>query len=185
MRVNSLFFLIVFISTAFFSCLRENPYAEKIKTLDSLYQVLDVTQTKLELVDHDYSKKTFEEIIRNVDFVKNEYKDTMSLDENKMFAAYRTLRKPYQKIMHYKTPFLEELAYTKSQLKHLIKDLNKQNFSPENVNEFYTVEYDAAKGIAERSEEMIKKFETAETEFKQLHPSILEFIDRNIISKNK
>jgi hypothetical protein len=184
MRIKGLLLFLAFVISSFVSCIRENPHAEKIKTLDSLYIVLDAVEKDLIAIDHDYAQKTHDEIIRNVDFIKKEFKDTLSMEDSKFFAAYRTMRKPYLKVAHYKLPFAEELAYTKSQMKNLSKDIKNQTLSAEDINEFFNTEYEAAKGIAERSREMIDKFENTETAFKESHPRVLEFIEKNIISKN-
>jgi hypothetical protein len=180
-----LLFTSLIISSLLFSCIRENPYADKIRTLDSLYFHFDSLEKELLSINPAEAEKTYDEIMRNVDFVKKELKDTLDKESGFLMSDYRHIRKPFKRIKESYDSDRKELEFTKLQLYNLSKDLKKQLLEPEQAEEYFLTEFNAATSTEIQIKSLLAGYRMADNTFKELHPKVQELIEKRIIAEVK
>jgi hypothetical protein len=183
MRTLSLFFLTALFVSGFSSCIRENPYADKIRTLDSLYLTLDTLKSEMGKIDPEEAALTYEEIMRNLDFVKKGLKDSADKETGFLMSDYRVIRKPYKQIKENHKKLSEELDFSQLQLFNLTKDLKKQLPDSALAEEYFLSEYKAAASVSQHVRRLLMNYHSANENFRELHPKVQELIEKRIITE--
>lgn len=177
-QISLLFFVFLALSCT------KNKYSGEIRSLDSLYQEIVIVEKQIKAVDSKEVKRTYEEIVRNVKFVRQDYTGSYDANAIELFSEYKRIRKPINNFDHNQEELLRELNYTKNQLKSLATDLKKGTMTDEKVKEYYQEEYSVAKKIHYESGLLLDSLTGALKKFQQLHPKVQEFINENIINQS-
>ncbi|MDQ3192865.1 MAG: hypothetical protein M3Q58_14825 [Bacteroidota bacterium] len=180
MRILLYQIVLLFFVLAAFSCTK-NKHSVEIRSLDSLYKAILIVEKKIVEIDSSYVNRTYEEIVRNVKFVQQDYNGTFDEKEVELFNEYKNIRIPINSFHLNSANLLQEIDFTKNQLKLLAEDMRKGSISEERAKEYFSDEYLTANKIHENSVMLVDSLNGALKEFQELHPRVQEFI-KNIVN---
>ncbi|MBA2583189.1 MAG: hypothetical protein H0V01_07370 [Bacteroidetes bacterium] len=180
MRIFLTQITVLFFIFAAFSCTK-NKHAGEIRSLDSLYQGIISVEKQLSQIDTLKIQRTYEEIVRNIKFIRQNFHGTYDKSSIELITAYKNTRKPLYNFQFNSVQILHELDYSKKQLEHLVFDLRKGTISDENASIYFSDERIAAKRIHGESKLLADSLNSALQKFQELHPLVQEFINENII----
>jgi hypothetical protein len=141
--MNPRLLLLLLIPFAFFSC-KNNPHAEKIKTLDSLYAEVLITEEILSQVDKEEAQAAMEDILYKANLAGSLGTAAMDFESARKVGELRKLRKSFNNYIKNKDKMSEKIEISKTQLKTLSDDLKKNLISADQVDEFFQTEVNIA-----------------------------------------
>jgi hypothetical protein len=137
--MNPRLLLLLLISFALFSC-KNNPHAEKIKTLDSLYAEVLITEEILSQVDKEEAKNAMEDVLYKARLAGAIGTQAMDFESARKLGELRKLRKSFNNFIKNKEKMSEKIDISKTQLKTLSEDLKRNLISTDLANEYFANE---------------------------------------------
>lgn len=158
------------------SCKRTK-YAKEIAHLDSLQTLLTETDSVLKSIDTVKINACYMEIKNNLNFIQENYKDTMAREMALFLSDYRTMQEAMEEINREQKHYVEELEYSEKQIENLIHDLQKNAIEEEKVREYSADEINVANEIISSVNYISGLAKQELIDFDQKNKRVLEMIN--------
>lgn len=136
-------FFLVILSSLIAACTTSDNTRE-ICAIDSLGMILNETEARLMQTDTGNIRKVILEVNKNLDFISEHYTDTFSRDLAFMLSDYAfTKKKMFKNFPSAYSKFMQDIAYSRLQLKTLHEDLSHHAVKPEDFPRFFITEQNA------------------------------------------
>jgi len=170
-RYIALFFVIGLIVI---SC-KSTKYEKEITNLNNLYDSLNKKEIALKNIDYVKTEAYFLETQNNLNFIQNNFKDSMEHEMANFLSDYYAILEPLEMFNEKRSELLEELDYSKEQISNLLHDINNNSLSATVIEKSYTTEVEASNetinsvnAMVEMGEKVISEFEQRNNRVKQI-----------------
>jgi hypothetical protein len=131
------------------SCKDKDRFANKIKTLDSLHNVIEKKITDFTSIDTIKLDSYLNDYYNNLKLLSDSLKDTLSINYLMVFNQCNSCEAPLKFIIENYKSILNESILSKQQLKKLSGDLKNGSIEDELVFEYYSIEKMEAEKMSE------------------------------------
>lgn len=167
--------LIFLIVLCFHSC-GEKKESHAILRVDSVVFVLNELETNLLQLDTAKIHRYYTESNLNLVTIQKNYKDTMNRELATFLADYQSTKKSLMRLTEVFHDQLYEINYSKTQLKNLRIDLEKNLVSDLQFQEYFATELQALKTMSETTSNMVSWYENAIKSFEERNPRVEEIV---------
>ena len=128
--------IITFILPLSFLACKSGKHAKEIKTIDSLYVVIDTIEKNLNSADTIKVKKAYEEYMKNISQIRDCFNDKKGDTTWKSITPYGYIKKPLQNFLNDYPILFEEIQYSREQLNDLKADIEGENIQKDTITEY-------------------------------------------------
>lgn len=161
---------------ALISCKNTSDNPEKVKTLDSLLQVVTYLEKELYVLDSsgiDAKAGKLDEIYSSL----NENKpDTATKEEGLVIEQFNARKKVFDTYRAKKSLFFERIVFAKKQLHDLAHDIDKNLVEEENLGAYFDAEVKKANGLIESAQLTINGMKELVTNFDSSNVAINDLV---------
>ena len=155
-----------------------NPNKDKIGKVRSLHNVLDNTVELLDEVDTNTAYTANSQLQEELLFVQKTYQDTMDKETAMLLGDFYSMRKVLSYHQNNYEKYIEEIAYSRSQLDDLIADLENNKVPEDKFNQYYQSELDAILDLNTRIQHATNNAVSALDKYEKQHAKLQEIIDQ-------
>ncbi|MFL5753855.1 MAG: hypothetical protein ACJ76F_10650 [Bacteroidia bacterium] len=171
--------LLCVISVLVFSfCSNEKKFEKQTRVLDSLTLELEKGIAVYKTIDTVKLKQKLEEYEKQVKYIAENVKDTISLKDGEVINAYKGLSNAMNYLVTKNRDFITEIELSKQQLKDLSEDIKNNKIEDAKAFEYYTQEQFNAESLLAAMNKDIAIARTEVNRFDSLNGEIKAFIGR-------
>lgn len=144
----------------------------KVAKIDSLQQIMDSSQQKVNALDStkmmDYASHYFE----NIDYIKNKFNDTINTETAFFIDKYYGMRKKMKLMQNQYSDNVEELKITQQQLKDLKYDAREGLLEEQQFDKYLALESENVRKIQSFINQLQDAYEVSIPTFDEMNPTI-------------
>lgn len=172
------FFICIAIGLTCSFCSNEKKFAKQTKILDSLTLELEKGIAVYKTIDTLKLRQKLNEYDKQVRFIAENVKDTISLKDGEVINAYKDLSGAMNYLLLKNKEFTAEVELSKQQLKNLSADMKNSKLEDAKAFEYFTQEQVNAENLLEAINRDINLTRTEINRFDSLNGEIKAFIGR-------
>jgi TolA-binding protein len=165
---------LVIISLSFTSC--QNKHSVENLEIEKLQNKLGENAKTLQ-IDISLFESRVNEINQNLDLLKKEYTDTLSLELGMQFDKYKAMRKIYDKQVDAYSACIKEQMELETQLTHLKEDLVNGLIGKQEFKNYFQQEKADIEALVLKSADVSKRLYEVEPEYNRLSTLVYDVID--------
>lgn len=165
------FLSLIFICIFLISC-QPNEVKERSKQVDSLQVVMNKSAETLMALNPEFTAEANGIIEEKLDFIQNNYSDTMNRETAILIGDYTRMRRNLNKLNTTYKSQLTQVDYTKKQLENLKTDVKNQKIGQEEFEVYLNTEKEQIEKISETISNLSTWQENTEKRFGQLDSAI-------------
>ncbi|KAB1063361.1 hypothetical protein [Salibacter halophilus] len=148
-----------------------NVNQEQIDKIDSLIVTLEHSQKRMDSLNFQEIAEKKEKIEEHIDFIHNNYHDTLSKYLANNLSEYKMTEEEIKKIVLDNREKVEmELDKSIEQLENLKADIQNNLLEEEQAKAYYADEEEAAKKMNQATDKIVKSYQRSERRFKIFYP---------------
>lgn len=168
--------IITFILPLCFLACKSGKHAKEIKTIDSLYTVIDTIEKNLNSADTIKVKDVFEEYMKNIGQIRDCFNDKKDDTTWKAITSYGIIRKPLRNFLNDYSALYEEIRYSRKQLDNLKADIEGENIQKDTILEYTKNEVAAVNSLKQIVNITVNGVQTNLKLFDSLNPKVIQLI---------
>jgi len=133
--MKKLIFVTLILPLCFLAC-KSGKHAKEVKTIDSLYTVIDTIEKNLNSADTIKVKDVFEEYMKNIGQIRDCFNDKKGDTTWKIITPYGIIKKPLKNFLNDYSSLYEEIRYSRKQLDNLKADIEGGNIQKDTILEY-------------------------------------------------
>lgn len=151
--------------------------SKHLKTVDSLYTILDSVESKLYSLDSIKVQNTYTEYKKNIDKIKLYFDDKKDDSTWSTITTYGVIRKPLKEYTKNADIYSEEITFSRKQLDSLKADIKAKNIPEDKIKEYTKSEADAINKLNQQVAITIERVNTSIHLYDSLNPKIIKIIE--------
>lgn len=176
--MQKLNFVVIIILPLCFPACKSDKHAKEIKTIDSLYTVIDTIEKNLNSADTIKIKVVFEEYMKNIGQIRDCFNDKKGDTTWKTITSYGIIKKPLKKFLNDYSALYEEIRYSRKQLDNLKADIEGENIQKDTILEYTKNETAAVNSLKQIVNITVKGVKTNLKLFDSLNPKVIRVIEQ-------
>ncbi len=160
------------------SCKPRADYSKQLATLDSLSKAFDAAEKEFTSIDSAKVREQLDSINKNLDFIQQNYKDTMPKDMAYMLSDYRDVKFPLEEYTRQKNAFYKELSFSRDQFRNLEHDLKNNLVEKEKAEEYFMQEKKAGEQLCRSLNALTSSVKEKSAKFEPMTAKAVEVINK-------
>ncbi|MFA4851850.1 MAG: hypothetical protein WC599_04965 [Bacteroidales bacterium] len=170
--------IITFILPLCFLACKSGKHAKEIKTIDSLYTVIDTIEKNLNSADTIKVKDVFEEYMKNIGQIRDCFNDKKGDTTWKIITPYGIIRKPLKNFLNDYSGLYEEIRYSRKQLDNLKADIEGENIQKDTISEYTINEVTSVNRLKQIVNFSVDGVQKNLKLFDSLNPKVIQLIEQ-------
>ncbi len=169
-------YYIIALAVVLVSCMQDR-YADQIKSLEGLNNVLTESEQKLAAIDTSRLLLVRETVDFNLNYIETHYNDTIDKEFAIFLSNYNTIRKGYKRFNQKYTNLKKELEYSRKQIIDLKADLEANLIDEKKVEDYYHTEEMAVNTFEASLKKFLEGLEFSFERFDELNPEVEKIVN--------
>ncbi|MFA5781041.1 MAG: hypothetical protein WC868_02105 [Bacteroidales bacterium] len=170
--------IITFILPLCFLACKSGKHAKEIKTIDSLYTVIDTIEKNLNSADTIKVKDVFEEYMKNIGQIRDCFNDKKGDTTWKIITPYGIIRKPLKNFLNDYSGLYKEIRYSRKQLDNLKADIEGENIQKDTISEYTINEVTSVNRLKQIVNFSVDGVQKNLKLFDSLNPKVIQLIEQ-------
>ena len=185
MRINSIVLIVLFFAVVIFPSCNKPANPKAIASLDSLKILVDKAGEELEKMDARKADSCYKNIQRQLKFIQQNYRDTMTKAVAMFLSDYHAIKEPLEMLSRNYTELKRQVTYTSNQLKNLSHDLQHNLVEKEKITTYIETEMKEAERLIETANSLIDEAEEQFPKYDKLQPRVQHLVDSLMTLESK